>query len=212
MEGTVASVPPQGGRKHPQQEFLQVDTTNILFICGGAFAGLDKIISAVARRPRSASVRRSRRKTIVVLAKSCANWSRKTGQVRPHPGIHRSSAGSGNARGSRRGRSDPDPVRAEERACQAVPAPVRDGRRGLTFHEDALREIARKAITRKTGAVVFARSWKDPARHDVRTAGTGRRSRSRHFRRRRQRQFPPALHLCRPPGRKGQRFGLKQPA
>jgi len=46
MEGTVASVPPQGGRKHPQQEFLQVDTTNILFICGGAFAGLEKIISA----------------------------------------------------------------------------------------------------------------------------------------------------------------------
>ncbi len=46
MEGTVASVPPQGGRKHPQQEFLQVDTTNILFICGGAFAGLQKIISA----------------------------------------------------------------------------------------------------------------------------------------------------------------------
>ena len=45
MEGTVASVPPQGGRKHPQQDFLQVDTTNILFICGGAFAGIDKIIS-----------------------------------------------------------------------------------------------------------------------------------------------------------------------
>jgi ATP-dependent Clp protease ATP-binding subunit ClpX len=45
MEGTVASVPPQGGRKHPQQEFLQVDTTNILFICGGAFAGLEKIIN-----------------------------------------------------------------------------------------------------------------------------------------------------------------------
>ena len=45
MEGTVASVPPQGGRKHPQQEFLQVDTTNILFICGGAFSGLDKIIN-----------------------------------------------------------------------------------------------------------------------------------------------------------------------
>ncbi len=45
MEGTIASVPPQGGRKHPQQEFLQVDTTNILFICGGAFAGIDKVIS-----------------------------------------------------------------------------------------------------------------------------------------------------------------------
>src|SRR6188768_2094506 len=53
MEGTVASVPPQGGRKHPQQEFLQVDTTNILFVCGGAFAGLDKIISA---RGRSTSI------------------------------------------------------------------------------------------------------------------------------------------------------------
>ncbi|WP_172296724.1 ATP-dependent Clp protease ATP-binding subunit ClpX [Pseudoruegeria sp. HB172150] len=49
MEGTVASVPPQGGRKHPQQEFLQVDTTNILFICGGAFAGLEKIIAQRGR-------------------------------------------------------------------------------------------------------------------------------------------------------------------
>jgi len=53
MEGTVASVPPQGGRKHPQQEFLQVDTTNILFICGGAFAGLDKII---AQRDKGTSI------------------------------------------------------------------------------------------------------------------------------------------------------------
>ena len=49
MEGTVASVPPQGGRKHPQQEFLQVDTTNILFVCGGAFSGLEKIISQRGR-------------------------------------------------------------------------------------------------------------------------------------------------------------------
>jgi len=53
MEGTVASVPPQGGRKHPQQEFLQVDTTNILFICGGAFAGLEKII---AKRTNDSSI------------------------------------------------------------------------------------------------------------------------------------------------------------
>jgi ATP-dependent Clp protease ATP-binding subunit ClpX len=53
MEGTVASVPPQGGRKHPQQEFLQVDTTNILFVCGGAFAGLDRII---AQRHRGTSI------------------------------------------------------------------------------------------------------------------------------------------------------------
>ncbi len=53
MEGTVASVPPQGGRKHPQQEFLQVDTTNILFICGGAFSGLEKII---ARRGKGSAI------------------------------------------------------------------------------------------------------------------------------------------------------------
>jgi ATP-dependent Clp protease ATP-binding subunit ClpX len=53
MEGTIASVPPQGGRKHPQQEFLQVDTTNILFICGGAFSGLDKVI---ARRGSDTSI------------------------------------------------------------------------------------------------------------------------------------------------------------
>ncbi len=53
MEGTIASVPPQGGRKHPQQEFLQVDTTNILFICGGAFAGLDKLID---RRGKGSSI------------------------------------------------------------------------------------------------------------------------------------------------------------
>src|SRR4026209_1764523 len=53
MEGTIASVPPQGGRKHPQQEFLQVDTTNILFVCGGAFAGLEKII---AQRRRGTSI------------------------------------------------------------------------------------------------------------------------------------------------------------
>src|SRR6201999_2274320 len=60
IEGTIASVPPQGGRKHPQQEFLQVDTTNILFICGGAFAGLEKIIS---RRGEGSSIGFSARVT-----------------------------------------------------------------------------------------------------------------------------------------------------
>ncbi|MCX8502150.1 MAG: ATP-dependent Clp protease ATP-binding subunit ClpX [Alphaproteobacteria bacterium] len=70
MEGTVASVPPQGGRKHPQTEFVQVDTTNILFICGGAFAGLEKIISA-----------RSKGSSIGFGADVRAPDERRTGQV-----------------------------------------------------------------------------------------------------------------------------------
>ncbi|MDR3285402.1 MAG: ATP-dependent Clp protease ATP-binding subunit ClpX [Holosporales bacterium] len=70
MEGTIASVPPQGGRKHPQQDFLQVDTTNILFICGGAFAGLEKVISA-----------RSRGVGIGFGAKICSPEDRTAGEI-----------------------------------------------------------------------------------------------------------------------------------
>jgi len=73
MEGTTASVPPQGGRKHPQQEFLQVDTTNILFICGGAFAGLEKIISD-----------RMQGKSMGFGAHVAAPDERKTGEVLKH--------------------------------------------------------------------------------------------------------------------------------
>ncbi len=78
MEGTVASVPPQGGRKHPQQEFLQVDTTNILFICGGAFAGLEKIIARAARAPAIGFGADVQRPTSAARARSCARSSRKT--------------------------------------------------------------------------------------------------------------------------------------
>jgi ATP-dependent Clp protease ATP-binding subunit ClpX len=73
MEGTVASVPPQGGRKHPQQEFLQVDTTNILFICGGAFSGLEKIIT-----------RRGKSTAIGFGAKVTADEDRRTGEILRH--------------------------------------------------------------------------------------------------------------------------------
>ena len=77
MEGTVASVPPQGGRKHPQQEFLQVDTTNILFICGGAFAGLDKIISNRGQGTASVSVPTCATPTTARLEKFCEMSSRR---------------------------------------------------------------------------------------------------------------------------------------
>ena len=74
IEGTIASVPPQGGRKHPNQEFVQVDTTNILFICGGAFDGLDKIIRAAHREEAaSASARKcAPRTTARTIGKAAA--------------------------------------------------------------------------------------------------------------------------------------------
>ena len=68
LEGTVANVPPQGGRKHPQQEYFQIDTKNILCICGGAFEGLDKIIERRIGK-RADRLRRGTRSTI---------WSRRT--------------------------------------------------------------------------------------------------------------------------------------
>jgi ATP-dependent Clp protease ATP-binding subunit ClpX len=153
MEGTVASVPPQGGRKHPQQEFLQVDTTNILFICGGAFAGLDKIISARGGRPRSAFGANVRAQDEAPCRRSSARArAGGSGEVRPDSGIHRPSAGARHARGSRRGSADPDPDRAEERAGQAVSASLRDGRRGADLPRERAAEIAKRGIIRKTGA------------------------------------------------------------
>ena len=153
MEGTVASVPPQGGRKHPQQEFLQVDTTNILFICGGAFAGLDKIISA-----------RGEKTSIGFGATVKAEDDRRVGEVlrelEPEDLVKFGLIPEFIGR---------LPVLAtledldEDALIQILSEPknalVKQYQRlfemedvELTFHEDALREIARKAITRKTGA------------------------------------------------------------
>ena len=85
LEGTVASVPPQGGRKHPHQEFLSIDTTNILFICGGAFADLDKIDRAPRRQERD---RLRRRGALEVAAATRADLLQ---QVMPED-LRRSSA------------------------------------------------------------------------------------------------------------------------
>ena len=173
MEGTIASVPPQGGRKHPQQEFLQVDTTNILFICGGAFSGLERIISA---RGQGTSIGFGAK---VAVAGRPAHRrgvprcrARGSAEVRPDPGIRRPPAGDRDARGSRRGRAEEDPHRAEERAGQAVSASVRDGEHGPHLPgrgaERRRQEGDRAAHRRARPALDHGGH---PARHDVRLPG-----------------------------------------
>jgi ATP-dependent Clp protease ATP-binding subunit ClpX len=153
MEGTVASVPPQGGRKHPQQEFLQVDTTNILFIVGGAFAGLDRIITD-----------RGRGTSIGFKAKVQAPEDRRTGaifrEVEPEDLVKFGLIPEFIGR---------LPIIAtledldEEALVQILTEPknalARQYQRlfemegvELVFHEEAMKAIARKAIERKTGA------------------------------------------------------------
>ena len=153
MEGTVASVPPQGGRKHPQQEFLQVDTTNILFICGGAFAGLDKIISSRGKGSSigfGADVRApDERRTGEVLAEVEPEDLLKFGLIPEFVGRLPVVATL----------SDLDEDALVEILMQPKNALVKQYGRlfemegiELSFQDDALRAIARKAIERKTGA------------------------------------------------------------
>src|SRR6059058_2466561 len=153
MEGTTASVPPQGGRKHPQQEFLQVDTTNILFICGGAFAGLDKIISD-----------RMQGKSMGFGAHVAAPDERRTGEVLRHTepedllkfGLIPEFVGR-----------LPVIATLEDLDVDALVKILQEPKNALvkqyqklfdmedvrlTYTEDAMRAIAEQAIQRKTGA------------------------------------------------------------
>ncbi|MBB3930819.1 ATP-dependent Clp protease ATP-binding subunit ClpX [Kaistia hirudinis] len=153
MEGTVASVPPQGGRKHPQQEFLQVDTTNILFICGGAFAGLERIISD-----------RGRQTSIGFGARVAGPEERRTGelfrQVEPEDllkfGLIPEFVGRLPVLATL---EDLDEAALITILTEPKNALVKQYQRlfemenvELTFHPDALTSIAKRAIERKTGA------------------------------------------------------------
>ncbi|MBU1347742.1 MAG: ATP-dependent Clp protease ATP-binding subunit ClpX [Alphaproteobacteria bacterium] len=153
MEGTVASVPPQGGRKHPQQEFLQVDTANILFIVGGAFAGLEKVIAA---RGAGAS--------IGFGAKVKEIDERRTGDILK--GVEPDDLMRFGLIPEFIGRlpvlatlEDLDEAALVTILTEPKNALVKQYKRlfemenvGLTFTDDALNAVAKKAITRKTGA------------------------------------------------------------
>ena len=153
MEGTVASVPPQGGRKHPQQEFLQVDTTNILFICGGAFAGLEKLISE-----------RGRKTSIGFGANVSSPEDRRTGdllrEVEPEDllrfGLIPEFVGRVPVLATL---DDLDEDALIKILTEPKNALVKQYQRlfdmenvDLTIHPDALVSISKKAIERKTGA------------------------------------------------------------
>ena len=153
MEGTVASVPPQGGRKHPQQEFLQINTTNILFVCGGAFSGLEKIISA-----------RGRATSIGFAAKVAGPDDRKTGEIFRHVepedllkfGLIPEFVGRLPVLATL---DDLDEPALKRILLEPKNALVKQYRRlfemenvDLTLAEEALSAISRKAIERKTGA------------------------------------------------------------
>ncbi|MGE0253988.1 MAG: ATP-dependent Clp protease ATP-binding subunit ClpX [Alphaproteobacteria bacterium] len=153
MEGTVASVPPQGGRKHPQQEFLQVDTTNILFICGGAFSGLERIISS-----------RGKETSIGFGADVRSPDDRRTGEIlrsiEPEDllkfGLIPEFVGRLPVLATLTDLDEPALVDILTKPKNAL---VKQYQRlfemegvDLSFQDDALAAVARKAIARKTGA------------------------------------------------------------
>ena len=154
IEGTVASVPPQGGRKHPQQEFLQVDTTNILFICGGAFAGLEKIIQNRTTKTGIGFVAEVKSKNKEALSSEYQNDIEPEDLV--NYGLIPEFVGRLPVLASLHELDEDALVRILKEPKNALTKQyiklleMEDVE--LDFRDDAVREIAKKAIKRKTGA------------------------------------------------------------
>jgi len=154
IEGTVASVPPQGGRKHPQQEFLQVDTTNILFICGGAFAGLEKIIQNRTTKTGIGFVAEVKPKNKEALSSEYQNDIEPEDLV--NYGLIPEFVGRLPVLASLHELDEEALVRILQEPKNALTKQyiklleMEDVE--LDFRDDAVREIAKKAIKRKTGA------------------------------------------------------------
>ena len=208
MEGTVASVPPQGGRKHPQQEFLQVDTTNILFVCGGAFSGLEKIISS-----------RGKSTSIGFGARVVAPEDRKQGEifreVEPEDllkyGLIPEFVGRlpvvATLEDLDETGAQEDPDRAEECPGEAIPAAVRDGeRRSQPDRRCAQRHLAQGDRTQDWRPRAALDHGEHPAGDHVRPAEPRRRRGGGDLQGSGRGHCPSALHLCRPRCR-GERWG-----
>ena len=199
MEGTVASVPPQGGRKHPQQEFLQVDTTNILFVCGGAFGGLEKIIST---RGKSTSIgfgatvqSPDDRRTGEIFRKVEPEDLLKFGLIPEFVGRLPVIATLDDLDEEL---LEENPDRAEERARQTVSALVRNGK-----YRTHLPGGGPEGSRQKSHREAHRRAWialhhgRHPARHDVRSSWSRQRRTGRHRSRCRRGKIPAPLHLRR---------------
>ena len=172
IEGTTASVPPQGGRKHPHQEFIQIDTTNILFIVGGAFAGLEHIIEQRVGKKTlgfTAEVRgagRARRRR-----PARPGPPRGPHQVRPDPRVHRPAPADRQRQQARPRGAGPDPHRAPQRAGQAVPEALRARRRRARVHRRRHRRDRRRGDGARHRCPRAARDHRGgPPPRDVRRA------------------------------------------